>query len=1489
MSKLLATTSRGALLTGADPSPADPNYVRLEIAYDCFNIEQRDKHELQWRPEATLADYLKGLPADCEWLIYINGTEVSLEENGEDTLCQLDEIALILVPQGSGAMKSIMRVALMAVSVAVAFIPGMQWWAAAGIAIAAGLVNTFLMAPKVKSGESEDKTYGIDGPKNSATENIPYPVIYGEFRFGGNLADCYTVNVGDDQYLYLRTVLNDGEVDDITDIELNEQPIANFKDVQYRIKKGTLEENINDWFSNSIVQVHKGITLNTTWTVHETGGDVDRLRLDLTFPEGLTNVNLKKGTKGSLSVELALEYRLKGTTTWNPLPMRTGTSTGTGTGAPGAGYGSGVQVTGSSVSLQVRAPALDTKTTAAAVTATNVGTGQVHELGVIAPTEEELQGINFDAANDGTIAGSTDAKPLINRSFTAELPEGTYNVAVSNGEIVDATASTGSANDPSNGSGLVTFTDRRAVPFRKSIESGTLPRGTYEVRIRRTAAEDDREDRLDTIILTDVAEIDNTPVALRGTANLSIRIRLSDQLNAIPTVTAKVRGSLCRRYDNEGNVLDQVWTANNAWQALDILLSPERGATVDPSRIDWPRWVEYAQWCDANNVQWNGAFAESNGNVGDAVREVLRIGQAALIPFGRKISVAVDRARDPVHVFTNASILKDSFQISYLSMADRANEYEFSYFDKNDRNKQKTIRYVDPKAVTFNEIPRAAQVTLAGVDNIDQAKREMWKAIYQNRLLIRRVEFESWLDSINMAIGETALIQHDMMEWAKSGRLEAGNTTTKLNLDQKVSLPITDLAVNGTFDVNTDGWVAGNDAVLSVVNGRMRVANKAGGGSTGYARQQINTVAGKVYTVSVFAGERLNGARIRVGTTYTGSDLVAIQWLPIEDTATFTFTATGTVAFVQLLTGNSADGSYADFDDVSVEVADAANVLIHFDALNVGVATVNSIVGKKILVEKPAAADFTVDQLNAKRAIINGADYEIVNIVNGSTYHTITLTSEPVAAALDTVELWDTDVLVEKPVSSVAQNADGTSSLTLATALPQAPEQHANFAFGEVSQVRKPYTLVSVSGNGLEKRKLSFVEYHSGVYAEPEIDIPTPVTQVSDRPVSHVRSLSFSYDPIVEANRSMIPVTVKWRSGHILNYGGADVFVSINGEAPQAAGTAVDASHYTVNCKPGDLVEFTVVAFNRRGDRAALPTAPTVVGTVSVQFADLDPPTNLQIADVAFEVDGKVAVNFTKPADMTGVQDFEVQYKRAPDSVWTSVGYYGEGPVEIPGLPTGNYNVRVRSSSTTSTSIWVSGDFLVAVAPGSLMENWNSRNDRNGDPIPAPSLPSVGAVEHTLNSDGSANVSFEWLWGGDEAFIDGFKVEIDSGINLVTNGTFDANTNGWSPTNATLTVNAGRMRATATQSTSPAYAQYSFATEVGKVYRVRAQIINGNAVGMVRVGTGLNSNAYGELTNIAPELTFTATGTTTHLTARTIGTNAIGNYAEFDNISVLSA
>jgi hypothetical protein len=59
------------------------------------------------------------------------------------------------------------------------------------------------------------------------------------------------------------------------------------------------------------------------------------------------------------------------------------------------------------------------------------------------------------------------------------------------------------------------------------------------------------------------------------------------------------------------------------------------------------------------------------------------------------------------------------------------------------------------------------------------------------------------------------------------------------------------------------------------------------------------------------------------------------------------------------------------------------------------------------------------------------------------------------------------------------------------------------------------------------------------------------------------------------------------------------------------------------------------------------------------------------------------------------------------------------------------------------------------------LANFNARNDRSGDTIILPTIAVDGtAVDHTIATDGSANISFEWAWSGNAIDIDGFMVYV---------------------------------------------------------------------------------------------------------------------------------
>lgn len=134
------------------------------------------------------------------------------------------------------------------------------------------------------------------------------------------------------------------------------------------------------------------------------------------------------------------------------------------------------------------------------------------------------------------------------------------------------------------------------------------------------------------------------------------------------------------------------------------------------------------------------------------------------------------------------------------------------------------------------------------------------------------------------------------------------------------------------------------------------------------------------------------------------------------------------------------------------------------------------------------------------------------------------------------------------------------------------------------------------------------------------------------------------------------------------------------------------------------------------------------------------------------------------------------------------------------------------------------------------------------------------------------------------------------GPELVTNGDFTTNTDGWTASAlsggaaSTLSVVADRMRVTNTGTTYGTALQ-QIATVVGKTYRVRADLFS-SAPGIsanVRVGSTAAGLEYGSLdavgtSNIGAGFHFVATGTVAHITLLT--QNVLNASSDYDNISV---
>lgn len=768
-------------------------FINVGIVYNAFDPTDVKRDKILWRRNTQLKTYLKGLPKEVEWKIAVNGRPVDLIDDAKMRLQANDNLTLVVVPQGGGGAKNILRmIALVAVAV-------VAWYAApyvlgamgvtattlslgltAGILTMAGglLVNLLLppTMPKFKE-DNDSQSYGYDGAKNTVKEGVALPTIYGEYRVAGNYIDLYTENVGDDQYINARVALSDGIIDSVLEPEITEQPITNYTNIEWGYTKGQPSESINPYFGRSIAQVQSGAKLSTSYFNYTTTGPVDRIQINILFPAGLAHIK-KSGSKEYKSVSLEAQYKPTSSSTWinfNSNAWKTASL---------------VSPTPTTTKLRVvYMPTLLSPVNQVGAVNYNIEYKKVGDSTWTSVASDAGQSAAALFARDSAAGGWGDtyvggfAVMAYSNSKVVEIsvPTGQYEVRATNATIQNIQYETSIQSD-----GLITYSNNKTKAMRRSFETSTLPYDTYDIRIRRTTPEGTDEYEVDQCYVNDIGEITTLGVPLNHIATAWYRVKMTDQLSGIPNVTWKVKGVKVNKYDYNGNIIVKEWSDNPAWIVLDMLVGEERGNT-SVYKIDFPSFVEWAEHCDTTGLKFNGVF-DTTESLWDACQSVLKVGRATFTRIGTKLGVAVDKAAQPVMLFGPGNIFSGSFNIEYVGMEDRANEFEVSYFDKDDRNKQKTVRIVDPDAENKGLPPRPVSYSLFGVTNHTQALNEAWYQLYCNRYQRRIITFDVPVESLGLGIGEVALVQHDIVNWGVSGRLGTSTSTSQITLDRPVNM-----------------------------------------------------------------------------------------------------------------------------------------------------------------------------------------------------------------------------------------------------------------------------------------------------------------------------------------------------------------------------------------------------------------------------------------------------------------------------------------------------------------------------------------------------------------------------------------------------------------------------------------------------------------------------------------------------------------------------
>jgi len=285
--------------------------ITVKYIPNVLNSDGRIVKEFQFSRSKKLRDYLQDSGFQYqEKKIIVSGKKT---EDLELFINDNDEILVIHTP------KDIIS-GIWAIGVAIqAFVVEYAFWfklglflATVGYAIYAAMQRPVLPSFGT-SGEESSPTYGWDGISTTQTVGTPVPVVYGEHKVGGNIINAYISTDGDKHHLNVLLGLCEGEIDSISNIKINDNPIANFAGVSTYQRFGTNTQTVIPNFQDlhNLYSVNVQLTQHNSYTYTTVDSDVEGFKIHLHMPKGLYQV-LNSGAIKAWNAVYRVEYRISG-------------------------------------------------------------------------------------------------------------------------------------------------------------------------------------------------------------------------------------------------------------------------------------------------------------------------------------------------------------------------------------------------------------------------------------------------------------------------------------------------------------------------------------------------------------------------------------------------------------------------------------------------------------------------------------------------------------------------------------------------------------------------------------------------------------------------------------------------------------------------------------------------------------------------------------------------------------------------------------------------------------------------------------------------------------------------------------------------------------------------------------------------------------------------------------------------------------------------
>lgn len=594
---------------------------------------------------------------------------------------------------------------------------------------------------------SENPTYSWSGIQTTTGQDNPIPITYGTVRSGGQTIGKYITSDSDKQYLNWLVSAGYGPLR-IYDVQLNDNPIENYKDVKLDTRSGTNDQDIIPTFNDTISTKTLGYELlDDAWrTDLVTGTATQGLIIYVECSNGLYYANDKGGLDETF-VEIKAQYAPEGSSDWKDflsphyyLESKTKYLTLNDDAAPIGEYDIKFKKSGDSCTITV---------------------GQYSTTYVTKPER-------------------TIAVGPFNWVTTHEFSA--WEAIFQGKAYVRATKE-------SADNGMIKGNKSSAI--RRQYRVDNLPAGQYQVRIKVTSrGYPVTSTRAATRIWwTGVSGIVYDDFTYPNIALIGIRAMATDQLSSSPTLKFMKQRSTVYVWNPGIGTYEEHDATNPAWAAYDMvhrankIVDARNGNTVyvhsgaDASLMLYNQFAEWAAYCDQFKLKINIEI-NTSGEMLDVVnRYIAPVGRGIVELFGTKYGCCWDGPKEAVQMFGMGNIITGTFSETFLQTSDRANAVELTFTNSQKDYERDTVKVFGPTFDT-DEYDTTSQLTYDGITGYEQAYREAKFQLYCNAYMVRTVSFQAAIDAIACTVGDVIYVAHDVPMWQTSGRIAAVDANT---------------------------------------------------------------------------------------------------------------------------------------------------------------------------------------------------------------------------------------------------------------------------------------------------------------------------------------------------------------------------------------------------------------------------------------------------------------------------------------------------------------------------------------------------------------------------------------------------------------------------------------------------------------------------------------------------------------------------------------